>query len=82
MLNATGHEASDEAKQSEMKAMINGVIGKMKEFNILSGLMLADNLLKHSDNFSQSVQTTSMPAIEAHCYGTHYPGSCLEAVLK
>ena len=52
VLNATWHEASDVAKQSEMKARINGVATKMKEFNFLFGLMLAEKLIKHSDHIS------------------------------
>ena len=40
VLNATWHEASDVAKHSEMKARINGLATKMKEFNFLFGLML------------------------------------------
>ena len=52
LLNATWHEASDVVKQFEMKARINGVAAKMKELYFLFGLMLAEKLLKHSDNFS------------------------------
>ena len=78
MLNATWHEASDVAKQSEMKARINGVAAKMKEFDFLFGLMLAEKLLKHSDNFSRTIQATSMPAIEAH----RLSGLCIEVLQR
>ena len=52
MLDATWHEASGVAKQSEMKARINGVAAKMKELNFLFSFMLAKKTLTHSDNFS------------------------------
>ena len=48
VLNATWHEVSGVAKQSELKARINGVAAKMKVFNFLFGIMLAKNLLKHA----------------------------------
>ena len=55
MLNSNWHEASDVAKQSEMKAKINGVAAKTKEFDFLFGLILAEKQLKHSDNFSRKI---------------------------
>ena len=43
-MNATWHEASDVGKQSEMEARINEVVAKMKKFNFLFGLMIAEKL--------------------------------------
>ena len=56
----------------------------MKEFNFLFGLMLAEKLLKHSNNISRKIQVTSMPAIEAHHSYENGPGLriILEAVSK
>ena len=48
-----------------MKARISGVASKMMEFNFLFSLMLAERLLKHCDNLSKTIQSTSMPAVEA-----------------
>ncbi len=50
---------------SDVKAQINGVAAKMKEFRFLFCLILAERLLKHSDNLSKSMQATYMPAVEA-----------------
>ncbi len=50
---------------SDVKARINGVAAKMKEFRFLFCLILAERLLKHSDNLSKSMQATYMPAVEA-----------------
>ena len=66
VLNVNCHEALDVAIQSGIKARINGVAAKMKEFKFLFGFMLAEKLQKHSDNFSRTIQATSMPAIQAH----------------
>ena len=37
----------------------------MKEFDFLLGLMLAEHILKHTDNLSKTIHTTAMPAVEA-----------------
>ena len=63
---ATWDEALDVAKQSKLKARLNGVAAKMSEFNFLFCLMLAKLLLRHCDNLSNVIQTSSMPAVEAH----------------
>ena len=64
-LEATWSEASEVATQSEVKSRINGVASKMKEFDFLFGLMLAERILKHTDNLSKTIQATTMPAVEA-----------------
>ena len=65
-LMATWEEALDVAKQSKLKAKINGVAAKMNEFEFLFCIMLAELLLRHCDNLSKTIQCSSMPAIEAH----------------
>ena len=60
-LFATWEEA-DVVKQANVKARITA---KMKEFAFLFCLMLAENLLKHCDNLSRTIQSSSMPAVEA-----------------
>ena len=64
-LDATWIESLQVVKESEVKARINGVMSKMKEFNFLFGLMLAERILKHSDNLSKTIQATVMSAVEA-----------------
>ncbi len=64
-LFALWEEAIDIVKLSDVKARINGVAAKMKEFRFLFCLILAERLLKHSDNLSKSMQATYMPAVEA-----------------
>ncbi len=55
--------AIDIVKLSDVKARINGVAAKMKEFRFLFCLILAERLLKHSDNLSKSMQATYMPCM-------------------
>ena len=62
---ATWEEAEDVVKQADVKARITGVAAKMKEFNFLFCLMLAEKFLKHCDNLSRTIQSSSMPAVEA-----------------
>ena len=61
-----------------MKVRINGVAAKVKEIEFLFGLMLAKKLLKHSDNFSRTIQATCMPAIEVH----RLSGLCIEVLQR
>ena len=71
-------EAVDVVKQSDIKARINGVAAKMKEFNFHFCLMPAEQLLKHTDNLSRIMQATSMPAIEAK----HIAELCVKCFRK
>jgi len=64
-LDATWDEAFDVATQSDVKARINGVKAKMKDFDFLFGIMLAERILKHTDNLSKTLQATAMSAVEA-----------------
>ena len=36
----------------------------MKEFDFLICLLLAERILKHTDNLSKTIQATSIPAVE------------------
>ena len=65
-LKATWDEALDVCSQSEVKARINGVQSKMKDFDFLFGLLLGERILKHTDNLSKTLQATAMSAVEAH----------------
>ena len=49
-----------------MKARINGVQSKMKDFDFLFGLLLGEQILKHTDNLSKTLQATAMSAVEAY----------------
>ena len=64
-LEATWEEALAVVRESEVKARINGVASIMKTFDFLFGLMLAERILKHTDNLSKTLQTSSMSAVEA-----------------
>ena len=37
----------------------------MKKFDFVFCLMLVERLLKHCDNFSKTMQSTAIPAVEA-----------------
>ena len=64
-LEATWEEALAVARESEVKARINGVAAVMKTFGFLFGLMLAERILKHTDNLSKTIQASSISAVEA-----------------
>ena len=65
-LEATWNETSEVATQSEVKSKINVVSLKVKEFDFLFVLMLAESVLKHTDNLSKTIQATEKPAVEAN----------------
>ena len=52
-LEATWDETLEVCSQSEIKARINGVRSKMKDFDFLLGLLLGERILKHTDNLSK-----------------------------
>lgn len=64
-LEATWEEALTVVRESMVKARINGVAAVMNSFKFLFGLMLAERILKHTDNLSRTIQASSMPAVEA-----------------
>lgn len=47
--------------ESEVKARINAVAAIMNSFKFLFGLLLAERILKHTDNLSRTIQASSMP---------------------
>ena len=77
-LEVTWNEALEVATQPEIKSRINGVASKMKEFDFLFGLMLAEHILKHTDNLSKIIQATALPAVEARGLST----LCIEVFKK
>ena len=77
-LEATWEEAVDVVRESDIKARINGVAAKMKEFDFLFCLMLSERILKHTDNLSKTIQATSMPAVE----GRRLSHLCTEVLKK
>lgn len=77
-LEETWEEAIDVVKQADVKARINGVAAKMKEHKFLFSLMLAERILKHSDNLSKTLQATAMTAVEAK----HLSQLCTEVFDK
>ena len=64
-LQATWDEAITIVCETEVKARINGVAAIMQTFNFLFGLMLAERILKHTDNLSCTLQAPSLSAVEA-----------------
>ena len=78
MLEATWEEAVDIVKESDIKARINGVAAKMKEFDFLFCLMLSETILKHTDNLSKTIRATSMPAVE----GCRLSRLCIKVLKK
>ena len=59
-LEVTWDEALEVCSQSEVKARINGIQSKMKDFDFLFGLLLGEWILKHTDNLSKTLQATAM----------------------
>jgi len=64
-LQATWEEAVSVVRELEVKARINGVAAIMKTFDFLFGLILAERILKHTNNLSKTLQTSSLSAVEA-----------------
>lgn len=64
-LKATWEKALTVVRESEVKARINRVAAVMNSFKFLFGLMLAERILKHTDNLSRTIQASPMPAVEA-----------------
>ena len=66
LIMSTWDEAIDVVKESEVKGRIGGAASKMKQFDFLFGLMLAERILKHTDNLSKTLQATQRTAAEGH----------------
>ena len=65
-LLATWEEAVDVVKDTEVKARIAGVAVKVMEFEFLFGLMLAERVLKYTDNLNEALQSTAMTAADGY----------------
>ena len=56
------HATSD----TEMKARIHGVGSQMQSFQFLSGLVLSEVILQHTDKLNQTLQQPKLSSIEGH----------------
>lgn len=59
-------DAADSCHDSEARARIGGVKASMLTFDFLYGLKLAERLLQHSDQLSQTLQSPLLTASDAH----------------
>ena len=62
VLQGTWEQALEISKDSETKARIQGVASQMHTFKFLFGTMLAEMVLKHTDNLSRTLQHKAMSA--------------------
>ena len=60
----TWEEALEAARDTETKARIIGVATQMRSFEFFFGAVLGEKILCHSDNLSQTLQSTTMFAVE------------------
>ena len=60
----TWEEALEAARDTETKARIIGVATQMRSFEFFFGAVLGEKILRHSDNLSQTLQSTTMSAVE------------------
>ena len=63
-LQRTWEEAVEVVRDTETKARIRGVSAVMNSFDFLFGCMLGEMILKHSDNFSSTLQHKTLSAAE------------------
>ena len=61
-LHSIARQALEISKDSETKARIQGVASQMHTFKFLFGTMLAEMVLKHTDNLSRTLQHKAMSA--------------------
>ena len=64
MLLDTWEEALEIATDTETKARINGVSSQMKSFEFLFGAVLGENILRHTDYLSKTLQSKAMSGAE------------------
>ena len=64
VLQATWEQALEISKDSETKARIQGVASQMHTFKLLFGTMLAEMVLKHTDNLSRTLPCLQLLAKE------------------
>ena len=62
VLQSTWEETFEVCKDSETKARIQGVSSQMQTFKFLFGNMLAEMVLRHTDNLSRALQHQTMSA--------------------
>lgn len=62
VLHELWQESLDIVKDTEMRSRIQGVSACMQSFEFFYGLVLAQLLLRHSDNLSKTLQATQMSA--------------------
>ncbi len=63
-LQTTFEECKDLTNDTEMKSRIIGTISQMQSFDFFFGTMLAELILKHSDNLSRTLQHAHLSAAE------------------
>jgi len=63
-LQALWEESLTFVKDTEMKSRIQGVASCMESFDYFFGISLGELLLRHSDNLSKTLQSSSMSAAE------------------
>ncbi len=63
-LQTTFEECKDLTTDTEMKSRIIGTISQMRSFDFFFGTMLAELILKHSDNLSRTLQHAHLSAAE------------------
>lgn len=66
VFQALWEEAKEIAPDSETRTRIAGVEFKMSTFPYLFGVLLGECVLKHTDNLSKTLQTSTLTAAEAH----------------
>ena len=54
----------DSVTDSEIRTRVTGVDATVSKFSFLFGLVLAEKLLQHTDNLSQTLQASSLTASE------------------
>ena len=65
-LQHTWEKPVDVARDTETKARIGGVSAQMTNFDFLIGTILGEMLLRHSDNFSKTLQKSISAAEGQH----------------
>jgi hypothetical protein len=63
-LQTAFEQCKDLAADTEMKSRIIGTLAQMRSFDFFFGIMLAELILKHSDNLSRTLQHAHLSAAE------------------
>ena len=59
---STCEEAMSVIRDTDYKARISGVAAQIKTFNFINGVMLAEMILRHADDLSNTLQHESLSA--------------------